>query len=93
MRSHTLLGLKRAMNQNPVKLPDATAENANGCTPIRVRATKVGEYVKRQPYTATVYIRGAYDRATRMFSLVDAEDMNREIFISADKILWVGFTY
>ena len=52
-----------------------------------------GDYVKRKADAKTVYIRGDYDRATKSYSLTDCDDMNREIFVKADKRVFVGFTY
>lgn len=39
------------------------------------------------------YIRGDYVRENKKYSLIDADDMNREVFISGDTRLMVGFTY
>lgn len=65
----------------------------NECTATPLRATAPGEYVKRKPDAKTVYIRGAYDRATKTYSLTDAQDMNREIFLKPGTIVYIGFTY
>jgi hypothetical protein len=60
---------------------------------ITIKSVKPGDYIKRKIDAQTVYIRGAYDRATRSFSCVDANDMNREIFIKTGKTVFIGFTY
>jgi hypothetical protein len=60
---------------------------------ITIKSVKPGDYIKRKIDAQTVYIKGAYDRATKSFSCVDANDMNREIFIKSDKPVFVGFTY
>jgi hypothetical protein len=60
---------------------------------VTIKAAKPGEYIKRKADAQTVYIKGAYDRASRSFSCVDADDINREIFIKADKPVFIGFTY
>ena len=60
---------------------------------ISIKSVKPGEYIKRKADAQTVYIKGAYDRASRSFSCVDADDINREIFIKADKPVFIGFTY
>ncbi len=60
---------------------------------IKIKSVKTGDYIKRTADAKTVYIKGAYDRANRSFSCVDANDINREIFIKSDKSVFVGFTY
>ena len=52
-----------------------------------------GEYVKRTATAKTVYIRGAYDAGTKRYSLVDTEDINREIFLKGETLVYVGFDY
>lgn len=61
--------------------------------PATLRDTKRGEYIKRKPDAKTVYIRGAYDAATKRISLIDTEDMNRELFLKPSAVVYVGFTY
>jgi small nuclear ribonucleoprotein (snRNP)-like protein len=58
-----------------------------------IKTIKKGEYIKRKPDAKAVYIRGEYCRISKAYSCIDADDMNREIFIKGDKIVFVGFTY
>jgi hypothetical protein len=58
-----------------------------------LKQTPQGEYVKRTATAKTVYIRGAYDAGTKRYSLIDAEDMNREIFLKGNTPVYVGFEY
>ena len=60
---------------------------------VLLRNIRRGEYVKRTPTAKTVYVRGGYDLATKSYSLTDCDDMNREIFVKANKVVFVGFTY
>jgi hypothetical protein len=60
---------------------------------VTIKAAKPGEYIKRKADAQAVYIKGAYDRATKSFECTDANDMNRQIYIKADKPVFVGFTY
>lgn len=60
---------------------------------ITLKSVKPGDYVKRKADSKTVYIKGAYDRTTKSFELQDTEDMNRFVYIKADKLVYVGFTY
>jgi len=52
-----------------------------------------GELVKRKADAKTVYIRGDYDRATKTYSLIDYNDICREIFVKANKPLYIGFDF
>ncbi len=62
-------------------------------TTLTMKQVKSGEYIKRKIDAKAVYIKGAYDRATKSFSCIDADDICKEIFIKADKLVFVGFTY
>lgn len=52
-----------------------------------------GDYVRRTKESKTTFIRGDYDRATKKYSLIDAADASREIFLSGFTNVHVGFTY
>lgn len=52
-----------------------------------------GEYLKRKPESNKVYIRGDYDRSTKTYSLIDTDDINREIFLKGSTKVFVGFNY
>jgi hypothetical protein len=60
---------------------------------ITIRNVKPGDFVKRKSDAVKVYIKGAYDKTTKSFELVDVEDINRVIYIKANKPVYVGFTY
>lgn len=60
---------------------------------IIIKSVKPGEYIKRKADAQTVYIKGAYDRATKSFECTDTNDINRQIYIKANKPVFVGFTY
>ena len=60
---------------------------------VAVEAIKRGEFVKRKADAAKVYQRGFYDRSTQRFSLVDCDDVNREVFVKKGTKLFVGFTH
>ena len=62
-------------------------------TTATLKQIKAGDYIKRKIDAKTVYIKGTYDRATKSFSCIDTEDICREVFIKADKLVFVGFTY
>lgn len=55
---------------------------------------KAGEnFIKRKPDAKAVYVVNHYDKASKTFSCSDYDDMNKEIFIKADKTVFVGFTF
>jgi hypothetical protein len=60
---------------------------------ITLRNVKPGDYVKRKADASTVYIKGDYDRTTKSFELTDTDDINRCIYVKADKTVFIGFTY
>jgi len=61
--------------------------------PVALKNVKPGDFVKRKADSKAVYIKGAYDRTTKSFELVDVEDINRVVYIKASKLVYVGFTY
>lgn len=60
---------------------------------IILKSVKPGDYIKRKADSKAVYIKGTYDKTTKSFACVDVEDICREIFIKANKPVFVGFTY
>jgi hypothetical protein len=65
----------------------------NNMQNITLRNVKPGDYVKRKSDAVKVYIKGDYDRATKSFELKDVEDINRCVYVKADKAVFIGFTY
>lgn len=60
---------------------------------ITLKSVKSGDYVKRKADSKAVYVKGAYDRTTKSFELLDAEDISRSIYVKASKPVYVDFTY
>jgi hypothetical protein len=60
---------------------------------IILRSVTKGDYVKRKADSKAVYIKGDYDKTTKSFELKDVEDINRVVYIKANKPVYVGFTY
>lgn len=60
---------------------------------ITIKSAKLGEYIKRKADSKAVYIKGAYDRATKSFECQATDDISKTIYIKADKVVHVGFTY
>lgn len=59
----------------------------------RINTVRKGDFVKRTETAKTVYIKGDYCRATKRYSLIDTEDISREVFVRAGALVYVGFTY
>lgn len=62
-------------------------------TTTTIRNVPKGEYFKRKADAKKIYVRGTYDRASKGFECHDTDDVNRSIFIRADRPVVVGFTY
>ena len=64
---------------------------------IALRHLNVGDLVKRKPNAKAVYIINHRNKATKTrlaeYSLSDYEDMNREIFLNEDTVVYTGFSY
>ena len=60
---------------------------------VKLNEVKPGEYVKRKADSKTVFVKGAYDKSTKAFSLTDTEDISREVFLKSSTLVYVGFTY
>lgn len=59
----------------------------------QIKNLKKGEFIKRTETAQRVYIKGDYDRATKTYSCIAYDDINQEIFIKADKVVFYGFTF
>lgn len=60
---------------------------------VKLSQVKPGDYVMRKPDSKIIFLKGAYDRSTKRFSLTDTEDINREIFLKPETLVYIGFTY
>ena len=58
-----------------------------------IKNLKKGEFIKRKEDSTQVYIKGDYDRATKRYSCIAYDDINKEIFIKANKKVFYGFTF
>jgi len=73
--------------------PDTTGWEEIGLKKVELRKVKEGAYFKRKPLAKADYIRNHYNRADQFgpacFSASDADDMNREIFLNPNTLVWV----
>jgi hypothetical protein len=59
----------------------------------QLRELKTGEFFKRKEDANAVYCKGHYDIASKSFSAIKYDDINAEIFIKANKMVFVGFDF
>jgi len=59
-----------------------------------VAAVKLGEYIRlKDSDSAPVWIRDAYDKATKTYTLVKADDINHTMQAKPTRVVYIGFTY
>ena len=61
------------------------------------QAAASGELIKRKPDAKQVWVINHRNRATKHckaeYSLSNSDDMNRELFLKADAVVYVGFCF
>lgn len=60
---------------------------------VTIKQVKQGDYFKRKADAKAVYIRGEYCKASKAYSCIDTDNINKELMIKGDKIVVIGFTY
>jgi hypothetical protein len=60
---------------------------------VAIQHVTKGDYVKRKADSKAVYIKGDYIRSAKAYEMRDTSDINRCIYIKADKVVVTGFTY
>ncbi len=79
------------------RIEQIKTENNDTVQAIALRHLNVGDLIKRKPNAKAVYVINHRNKATKTrlaeYSLSDYEDMNREIFLKEDTIVYTGFTY
>lgn len=58
-----------------------------------IRNTIKGEFIKRNEAAKTVYVRGDYVREKKAFECYSFDDINKFIYIKADKTVFVDFDF
>ena len=59
-----------------------------------LKELKKGDLVKLKDLdTATVYVKGEYDRSTKTYSCFKFDDVNAERFLKGNKKVFVDFTF
>lgn len=58
-----------------------------------IKELKKGEFLKRKADAKEVYIKDYYDRASKSFCCIAYSDINKWVFIKANKKVFVGFTF
>ena len=67
--------------------------NGNDYTPIMLKDVKPGEFITRKPNTNNVYIRGAFERTSKKYSITATADHCKELLLKGSTIVYTGFTY
>tara|TARA_R110000787_G_scaffold152064_4_gene265858 strand:- start:2775 stop:2972 length:198 start_codon:yes stop_codon:yes gene_type:complete len=62
---------------------------------LKLKNVKEGEYFKKKQNSNKTYIKGAYirDGGLNKYSIIDFEDVNREIYLKGDSTVYIGFTF
>jgi hypothetical protein len=60
---------------------------------VAIQHVAKGDYVKRKVDSKAVYVKGDYCRIAKAYEMRDTDDVNRVIYIKADKVVVTGFTY
>ena len=60
---------------------------------VVLRDVPKGEFVRRKEGAKTTYRKGDYDRTLKAYCLTDWEDNSRDIYVKADKLVHIGFTF
>ena len=73
------------------------SKDGDAMQPVVIDNLGPGDLIKRTPDAKAVYVINHRNRKTKThdadFSCSKWDDMNSEIFIKADKIVYVGFTF
>ena len=59
----------------------------------RIKDLPRGTFLRKQQFSKKTFIRGEYDRASKSYSVINAEDINDEYFIRSTTKVWAGFVY
>ena len=79
----------QASNSFTADIQPTTGEGAM----VALRDVKQGDFVRRKEGAKTTYTKGDYDRTLKAYCLTDWEDNSRDIYVKADKLVHIGFTF
>jgi len=79
----------QASNSFTADIQPTTGEGAM----VALRDVKQGDFVRRKEGAKTTYRKGEYDRTLKAYCLTDWEDNSRDIYVKADKLVHIGFTF
>ena len=61
--------------------------------PVLLGQVAKNEFVRRNETTQKTYTRGEYNRSLKKYALNDCDDISRCIYVAANKIVYIDFTY
>lgn len=89
----TYLSITFIFNWEALAMKQIETNDGDIVNEIALRHVGVGDILKRKPNAKTVFVVNHYDRASKTWSLSDWHDMNREIFLKSDTLVYVGFDF
>ena len=60
---------------------------------VALKNVPAGEFLKRKPDSKKVYTRGEYDRSFKKYRINDFDDISRDMLVSGDMPVYIGFTF
>ena len=60
---------------------------------VLLKNVKRGEFIRRKVNSKTTYIRGEYVRDDGRYSLINFDDINKEVFLKGDTKVFINFTF
>lgn len=89
----TYLNTTFIFNWEALAMKQIETNNGDIVNEIALRHVGIGDILKRKPNAKTVFVVNHYDRASKTWSLSDWHDMNKEIFLKSDTLVYVGFEF
>ncbi len=59
----------------------------------QLRNVKPGDYIRRKETSKATYTKGTYDKGSKTFSLIDCDDICREVFLKPSTVVYIGFDH
>lgn len=59
----------------------------------KIKDLPKGEYFKKTETAKAVFVRGEYDRSSKLFECHAFDDINKVIYLNPNKEVFAGFTF
>ena len=60
---------------------------------VALKNVPAGEFLKRKPDSKKVYTRGEYDQSFKQYRINDWDDISRDMLVSGNTPVYIGFTF